>query len=308
MNYQDTSIRGNGMLRLLGITLLVLGLTGLPNTVAAREVTQTFNGLTLNANLEIAEGSDLSAPMVLILHGLMGHYGMEIIEASQQALLDNGRSSLAMNLSLGIDNRHGFHDCDTPQRHIQDNALSEIQAWVDWLKRQGSSDIVLLAHSRGANEAMVYTAVQADAAITHLVLLAPGVDDSKQQFENRYGPIFDDTLARMNQAKQDGNGDKLIDGVDFWYCPQAKITPNSFVSYYGNDSRFRQIKNNLTNLPVPTLVIFGNADEVVVSGHKIIEPLVDGVRLQQVVVDGAGHFFLDFNIEEAMEAMLEFLG
>lgn len=215
MHYQNIPNRRLGMLRLLGITFVLLGLTGLSNTVVAKEVTQTFNGLTLNANLEIAEGSNLTDSMVLILHGLMGHYGMEIIEASQQALLDNGRSSLAMNLSLGIDNRTGFHDCDTPHRHIQDNALLEIQAWIDWLKRQGTSEIVLLAHSRGANKAMVYTAVQADAAITHLVLLAPGVDDSKLRFEDRYGPIFDDTLARMNQAKQDGNGDKLVDSVDF---------------------------------------------------------------------------------------------
>ena len=296
-----------GIFQLAGITFCVLGLTGLPHTVAAKEVTQTFNGLTLNANLEVSEGSDLSDPMVLILHGFLGHYGMEIIKASQQALLNNGRSSLAMNLSLGIDDRNGFHDCDTPHRHLQDNALSEIQAWVDWLKRQGTSDIVLLAHSRGANEAMVYTAVQVDPAITHLVLLAPGVDDNKQRFEDRYGPTFNDTLARMMQAKQEGRGDKLVDGVDFWYCPQAEVTPDSFLSYYGNDSPFRQINNNLTKLPVPTLVIFGNADEVVVSGHKIIEPLVDGKHLQQVIVDGAGHFFLDFNIEEAMEAMLEFL-
>jgi pimeloyl-ACP methyl ester carboxylesterase len=288
--------------------LVVTGLSGMPPTVAAREVTQEFNGLTLNANLEIAAGSDFSSPVVLILHGFLGHYGMGIIKGSQRAILDNGRNSLAINLSLGVDNRKGFYDCDSPQRHIQDNALMEIQAWVDWLKHRGTTEIVLLAHSRGANEAMVYTASQGDPTIQHLVLLAPGIDDCKQRFEDRYGPIFDETLSRMDEAKQDGRGAELLDGVDFWYCPQARVTPDSFVSYYGNDSRFRQIKQYLKVLPVPTLVIFGTQDDVVVSGLEIIKPLVDGKRLQLFVVDGAGHFFLDFNIDEAIEAMLEFLG
>jgi pimeloyl-ACP methyl ester carboxylesterase len=280
----------------------------MPPMVAAREVSQEFNGLTLNANLEIAEGSDLSSPVVLILHGFFGHYGMGIIKGSQRALLDNGRNSLAMNLSLGVDNRKGFFDCDSPNRHIQDNALVEIQAWVDWLKRQGTAEIVLLAHSRGANEAMVYTASRADPTIKNLVLLAPGIDDSKLRYEERYGPNFDETLSRMHKAKQDGRGAELLDGVDFWFCPQARVTPDSFISYYGNDSRFRQIKQFLTKLPVPTLVIFGTQDDVVVSGLEIIKPMIDGKRLQLFVVDGAGHFFLDFNIDEAIEAMLEFLG
>jgi pimeloyl-ACP methyl ester carboxylesterase len=288
--------------------LVSAGLTGMPPTVAAREVAQEFNGLTLNANLEIAAGSDLSNPVVLILHGIFGHYGMGIIKGSQRVLLENGRNSLAINLGLGVDNRRGFYDCDSPNRHRQDDALMEIQAWVDWLKRQGTSEIVLLAHSRGANEAMVYTASRVDSTIKNLVLLAPGIDDGKRRYEERYGPIFDETLSRMQKAKQDGRGAELLDGVDFWYCPQARVTPDSFISYYGNDSRFRQIKQFLTILPVPTLVIFGTEDDVVVSGVDIIKPMVDGNRLQLFIVDGAGHFFLDFNIDEAIEAMLEFLG
>ena len=295
-------------LRLVKLTLILFGLAILPHSTFAKEVTQTFNGLTLNANLEIAEGTDLSDPVVLILHGMLGHNRMEIIASSQRVLLDNGRSSLALNLSLGVDNRKGFHDCDSPHRHLQDDALMEIQAWVDWLKRQGASEIILMAHSRGANEAMVYTAGQSDPVITHLVLLAPGIDDNKQSFENRYGPSFDETLSMMSKAKQNGLGSKFVDGVDFWFCPQATVTPNSFISYYGDDSRFRRIDHYIKNLPVPTLIIFGTEDDLVVSGHTVIKPLVDGKRVQLYVVEGAGHFFLDFNIDEAIEAMIEFLG
>ena len=105
----------------MGIQLLVsvlLFAAAVP--VVAEEVTQQFNGLTLNANLELADGRTLEDGVVLILHGTMGHNRMEIIEASQRALLENGQNSLAINLSLGVDNRHGFFDCERPHRHLQD--------------------------------------------------------------------------------------------------------------------------------------------------------------------------------------------
>ena len=294
--------------RLNAIALIVLGMAGLPQPVAAKEVSQQFNGLRLNANLEIADGSDFSSPMVLIVHGFMGHYGMEIIRSSQQVLLDNGRNSLAINLSLRVDDRKGFYHCDMPHRHKQDNALPEIQAWIDWLKQRGTTQIVLFAHSRGANEAIVYMAAQADPAIKHLVLLAPGVDDSKTSFEQRYGSTFDATLDRMVEARKQGRGSELLDGVDFWYCPQASVTPDSFISYYGEESRFRLVTDYFRKLPVPTLVIFGTEDDVVLSGLEIIKSVADGERVQLYTVEGAGHFFLDFNLDEAIERMLVFLG
>jgi hypothetical protein len=49
----------------------------------AAEVTLEYRDLTLNANLELAEGQDLAAGVVLILHGMTAHNQMEIIEASQ---------------------------------------------------------------------------------------------------------------------------------------------------------------------------------------------------------------------------------
>ena len=308
MKRHNFSSYRNAIVQLNAIALILLGMSGLPQPVAAKEISQQFNGLKLNANLEIAEGSDLSSPVVLIVHGFLGHYGMEIISNSQQVLLDNGLSSLAINLSLGVDNRKGFYHCEEPHRHVQDNALPEIQAWVDWLKQRGTTDIVLYAHSRGANESIVYMAEQGDAAVKHLVLMAPGVDDSKTSFEQRYGSVFDETLTRMIEARQDGRGSELFDGVDFWYCPQANVTPDSFLSYYGEDSRFRLIKDYFGKLPVPALVIFGTQDDVVVSGLEIMKSVADGKRVQLHTVDGAGHFFLDFNLDEAIERMLVFLG
>ncbi len=99
----------------------------------AEEVTLPFNGLTLNANLEIAEGKTISDGVVLIMHSFLAHNRMEIIKASQEAFLENEQNSLAINLSLGVDNRHGNYDCFIPIRFKLSDAFAELDIWINWL-------------------------------------------------------------------------------------------------------------------------------------------------------------------------------
>ena len=122
-----------------GLLVALSLLAVLPTGSSAEEVTQKYKGLTLNANLEKAPGSTLEEGLVLVLHGPLAHNRMEIIENIQRALAENGRNSLAINLSFAIDNRHGFYDCSIPHRHTQEGALEEISAWVDWLRSRGQA-------------------------------------------------------------------------------------------------------------------------------------------------------------------------
>lgn len=288
--------------------MLALALLSIGTKSAAEEVVQQFNGITLNANLEMADGQDFSDGMVLILHGLMGHNKMELVAASQQLLSENELSSLAFNISLDIDNRHGFYDCTWPQRHEQQDAITELRLWVDWLRRKGVKKIALMAHSRGSNQAMVYAAEQLDPEITHLIMLAPGADDVKEPYEERYGAIFDATVARMNERVALGKGEELVDNIDFWFCPKAGVTPNSYISYYGENSKFRQFHKFLAEIAIPTLVITGTQDERFPNISRQVSPYIDNKRLFLVEIENAGHFFRDLNIDEAIEALVEFIG
>ena len=195
----------------LAILLLTVSIS-----TEAGEVSKAFRDLTLNANLEMAEDMDFEDGIVLIVHGYSGHNKMEIIRTAQQALLDNDQSSLAINLSMGIDNRHGFFECTWPHRYLQEDTLDEISAWVDWLRNRGASQITLLAHSRGANQAMVYAVDNKDPEVTHLVLLAPGTfDDTRQAFEERYGPTFDQQMARAEKLIAAGQGGRQLTEARF---------------------------------------------------------------------------------------------
>ena len=274
-----------------------------------KEVTQQYKGLTINANLEMAEGKDFEDGMVLILHGLTAHNKMEVIRTAQQVLLDNERSSLAINLSLGIDNRHGFHDCSLPQRHIQDNAVYELSAWVAWLRERGTDQITMIGHSRGANQVMVYAVENRDPEVTHLVMMAPGLGNNnvKQIFQERYGYIIDEPLEKAYQQISSGNGDDLMKSIDTLPCPKANVTANSFVSYYSKNNKFRKYGEYLSKISIPTLIITGTEDDRQPDIVELMKPFTNNENIRVSVIEGAGHFFRDLNMDEAMEAAIEFI-
>jgi pimeloyl-ACP methyl ester carboxylesterase len=138
-------------------------------------------------------------------------------------------------------------------------------------------------------------------------MLAPGVDDTGRGYKNRFGEVLDKNLLLMNRRIAAGKGDEPVGNIDFWFCPRAQVSANSFISYYGEQSKFRQFLTTMPKIDIPTLVITGTVDEVVPEVEKVVMPMVDNKRIFLTTIEGAGHFFRDFNIEEAMEAAVEFL-
>ena len=60
-------------------------------------------------------------------------------------------------------------------------------------------------------------------------------------------------------------------------------------------------------MPIPTLIVTGSRDEVEPNIVEDLAPYADGRRIRIDVIENAGHFFQDFNIEEAVEAAVEFI-
>jgi pimeloyl-ACP methyl ester carboxylesterase len=155
---------------------------------------------------------------------------------------------------------------------------------------------------------MVYAVERKHPAVTHLILLAPNTNsDPKPQYEARYGETFDENLERVQKQIDAGKGNELIDNLDFSYCPQASVSANSFYSYNRLNNKFRQFPLYLSKIPIPTLIVTGTRDELQPNIARDVSPFVDGSRIRLAVVENAGHFFRDFNIEEAVEAAVEFI-
>jgi pimeloyl-ACP methyl ester carboxylesterase len=293
------------LIQLLTIALLMIQPA---DSIHASEVTLEYQGLTLNANLELAPGRDLKDGIVLIVHGYLAHNKMEIIRASQQALLDNGQGSLAINLSLGIDNRHGFYECTDPHRHTQENAVDELKAWVEWLRDKGVTKITMMGHSRGANQIMVYAVEVKDPEVTRLVMLAPGMGATAGlSYKDRYGKSFEEPLALAFKQVAAGRGSDLMADIDLLSCPKARVSADSFISYYGENNKFRQFTTYLPRISIPTLIVIGTLDDRQPNAAEIAEPLVDDNLIRLGIIEGAGHFFRDFNSDEAMEMAVEFI-
>ena len=275
----------------------------------AAEVTIDFKGHTLNGEMMMAEGKGLDAPLVLLTHGTLAHNHMEIMESFQNQLTAAGFNTLAINLSLGLDNRHGMYDCAVPHRHTHREAVGEIGAWMAWLKGKGVKHVILFGHSLGGNQTAWFAAEHDDPMIEKVVLVAPmtwskGSEAKayKKNFNKDLAPTL--SLARQLMAKK--KGDELMKNTDFLYCKNTSVSARAFVDYYADEPRF-DTPSLLKKIAKPVLVIAGSEDTTVPDVAQKVKPLADGNKIKLVVIDGADHFFRDLYSDEATEAITAFV-
>jgi len=295
--------------RFLNQLLFMAFLVSVPLWAHATETTIPYKGMTLNGNLEMAEGKSLDDGIILITHGTLAHNKMEIIATLQQLLTEHGFNTLAINLSLGLDNRHGTYDCAVPHTHRHMDAVHEISAWVTWLKKQGAHNIVLAGHSRGGNQTARYMIDANVPKILGAALIAPSLWTKKsaaKSYEDRYKVSLNSLLGKMNHAIVTKKGETIYKNLGFIYCPESTVTAASFVGYYGED-KFFDTPTVLDRVKLPVLVIAGSEDTVVKGlPERMADVVNQKIKLQ--VIDGADHFFLDFYIEDAADHIADFAG
>ena len=275
----------------------------------AEEVKLNKGGLTLNANLELAEGSSLAAGVVLITHGTLAHNKMEIISTLQELFSEQGVNSLAINLSLGLDDRHGMYDCKVPHTHKHTDAIDEIGLWLEWLQKKGAEQVTLMGHSRGGNQTAWFASEEDDPVINKVILVAPMTwsrDSSMAGYKKRYGKELKPLLLRADKMVEVQRDDMLQEHMDFIYCPDTSVSAAAFVSYYADDPRM-DTPYLLSDISKPVLVFVGSDDKVVAQLEEKLKPLADSSNVTIEVIDGADHFFRDLYAEELVEMAVEFI-
>ncbi|TNF97555.1 MAG: alpha/beta hydrolase [Gammaproteobacteria bacterium] len=298
----------NGITRAVVFSVITL-LAGVGTFASAEEVTQQYKGMTLNGMLELAEGKSVADGIILITHSLIQHNQREPIPYVQELLKEKGYSSLAINYSLGLDNRHGPFDCMATHRYTLDQSLEEIGIWVKWLKEKGARKLILLGHSYGGNEIARYAANNDEVSIRGVVLLGPGTADHRMWspggYKIRYGKELNDILEHAELLVASGKGETIMENVDFIFCPQANVSAASFVSYY-RVSPERLLPNLMKSSKKPTLFIAASEDNRLPDLNRLVKPFVDGELNRLVVIEGAGHFFLDLHSDDAVEQAVKF--
>lgn len=292
---------------LFGLLALIVA-----GAVQAEAITLEHQGLKVRANLETSGDDWKGGPVILMTHGTLAHNKMEIMETLQQVFLDRGYSSLAINLSLGLDasEREGMYDCAVTHTHKHTDAVDEIGLWLDWLKKQGVEQVVLLGHSRGGNQTARFAAAHDSAAIKGVILVAPQTWSEKyatKDYKERYGKPLAPVLAKAEKLVAEGKGDTLLKPVDFIYCEETAASAEAFVSYYRPDAKMDS-PTVIGDIDKPVLVFAGSADKVVANLSKKMARLEGKQGVQFEVIDGAGHFFRDLYAEDLADIAEEFIG
>ncbi len=298
------------MNRLLLTHLLAILLLAIPGQAShAGEVTLAHGDITLNARLELADGKTVKDGVILMTHGTLAHNGMEIIQTLQELLSENGLSTLAINLGLGLSDRHGMYPCETLHTHKHTDALDETGAWIGWLKGQGADNIVLLGHSRGGNQMAWFAAEHKEPAVKAALLIAPQTWDEAsdaQGYEARYGKPLGPLLERAQALVKAGKADDILENTDFIYCSDTLVTAGSFAAYYTADARF-DTPSLLSGIDIPVLVFSGTEDTVVTGLAERLSQLENTGQVKHVAIDGADHYFRDLYAEDMVDAIVDFI-
>ncbi len=263
--------------------------------------------LTLNANLVQVENWPAGTTL-LITHGTLSHYDSELIQTLQTLFEEQGVSSLAINLSLGIDHRLGSYDCKVAHRHTQEDAPTEMAVWQKWLTTKGVSDIVPLGHSRGGNQTARFVASQTGPTISRAILVAPALLEKQNPPDETHKEKNQDLSTFLTQAHSlinAGKPDALL-STDFLYCPEAKVTARSLLSYYDVDPQLGT-RSLLQKIHIPVLVIAGSEDTTVPGIEQALSSTKKSDSIKVVTIDGADHFFRDLYADDLVELAVEFL-
>ncbi|OGW50625.1 MAG: hypothetical protein A2Z50_01255 [Nitrospirae bacterium RBG_19FT_COMBO_42_15] len=294
--------------KLTGI-ILFFYLFLLSGIIHAEEVTLPYKGITLNANLEFSQNKSITDGVILIVHGTLGHKGMEITSTLQQLLKDNGLNTLAINLSYNIDNRSGMYDCKNLHKHKHTDAISEIGAWIDWLKKRGVKEIVLMGHSRGGNQAAWFASQNNDPAIKSVILVAPMTWDEKavsKSYKERYKKELQPLLEKAQKLIKSGKGDTVLTHTDFLYCEDTSVTAEAFVSYYAPDKKM-DTPFLIPQIKRPVFLALAKNDAIMPDLIEKASVLANVKTVHIKVFEMADHFFRDLNAEELADEIAGFL-
>lgn len=278
-------------------------------SATAEEVSLSHKGIQLVARQELAGGKTWKQGGFLLVHGTMAHGRMELIAAVQNLLKEKGHSSLAVNFGFNIDKRKGMLDCAVTHTHTNTDAVDEIAAWVGWLKAQGAGAIAILGHSRGGNQVARYQVAHGDPAVKRLVLVSPATWNGVRvasEYQQRYKKPLDRFVNMAKGLVAKGQGDSLMKGVDFLYCPAATVAAKTFASYYVDDKKM-DTPSLLSDIKIPVLVTVATADTFVPDLPERMKGRVTE-NISMKIVDGADHFYRDLFAEDLADAVHAFAG
>lgn len=243
---------------------------------------------------------------MLFVHGLSSTFyaGKTMLEAFADVCENEGIGFVAFN-NRGHDLISGMKKVDPTNEkgytHTYGGAGYEafeectldIEAGVEFLKKQGFTEVILVGHSTGCNKICYTLGTSKLSKVSGVVLMSPLSDRLDPQTKI---PWFLYPLARLFVAL--GLGNKLITGIS--YLPG---TPKRFLSLFSPHSNedtfdYGDTQPKMTfysKITQPLLVVFGSRDEYldrpVAQVRKVFDTLQSSKKYKSIVIQNAFHSY-----------------
>jgi len=233
-------------------------------------------------------------PVVLMVHGFLTTRNHATLKNLNLAIADEGYSTLAPTLSLGIDQRNQRLPCEAIHTHTMQSDVKEIESWVDWLLSQGHKNIILLGHSFGSLHMLVYLK-NGNQSIRYAIA------SSLIDLEHAIGT--QKVYSQLKQARQaiKANNNALQE-YKISYCKKFVSTPGSFASYAEWDKA--RILKLLSSVTTPVHIVMGSSDNRM---DKSWPATLKKQGSELSIINGANHFFSNEFEFELHDKVLEIL-
>jgi hypothetical protein len=290
--------------------IVTLALLTTAATVRAEAVSHEYLGLIVVGNLELAADKSLKDHgAVVLVHDSLSHHTDMAVAKLQSSLASKGMNSVAISLSLGMNQRKAAFDCTHEHDHRHGDASDEIVAWVEWLQGKGSGPVSIVGLGRGATQAALSAAERQDLGISRLVLANPQSITPQAagiRYQQQFGQPLPPVLDQARKLVEDGEGDTLLNVPGFLTCSKARATAAAFVDYYGGDNR-QDIVSLLPELKQQTLVVVAGSDPAARDLENTLSLFTTAGKVVQQTVVGADSGFTGSSGEQLAELVVKFV-
>ena len=179
------------------------------------------------------------------------------------------------------------------------DCILDIDGVVNWVKEKGYKEIILEGHSYGCNKVLYYYNHKKDDSIKKIVLLAPcDIPSEGKKFlsEEEYNKAKEESTRLVQENKEN-------ELIDFSVMANGKIAAGTYFNDFlpnGENDFIRYVdgingkSEVLNSIHIPTLVIFGNVDECVLTQpidvvKEYLKNNLSNCNIQ--IIDGADHSY-----------------
>lgn len=179
------------------------------------------------------------------------------------------------------------------------DCILDIDGVVNWVKEKGYKEIILEGHSYGCNKVLYYYKHRKDDNIKKIVLLAPcDIPSEGKKFlsEEEYTKAKEESTRLVQENKEN-------ELIDFSVMANGKIAAGTYFNDFlpnGENDFIRYVdgingkSEVLNSIDIPTLVIFEDVDECVLTQpidvvKKYLKNNLSNCNIQ--IIEGADHSY-----------------